>query len=48
MHDVNVTIYSLKCKAGLKKFYGCKKSPRFAFISIVTRVTQVNYMSNHM
>ena len=25
MHDLNATVYSVKCKAGLKKFYRCKK-----------------------
>ena len=37
MHDENTAVYSVKCKAGLKKFYRCKSSPRLALISSVTR-----------
>ena len=43
MHDVNATVYSVKYIAGLKKFYKCRLSPRFAFISIVTRGPQASY-----
>ena len=48
MHDGNATVYSVKCKAGLKKFHRCKLSPRFAFISIIMRRLQASYRSNHM
>ena len=48
MHDGNVTVYSVKCKAGLKKFYRCKLNPRSTFISIVLRRPQASYRNNHM
>ena len=48
MHDGNVTVYSVNCKAGLKQFYRCKLNPRFAFISIVMRRPQASYRNNHM